>query len=257
MNDTRMDVAFEVVNGEVDCRLLITCDHASRHIPTEYAALGVEESLLHRHIAWDIGAGDVSRRLAALLDCPAILCGTSRLLIDCNRQFDDPTLIPPVSDGVEVPGNQAIGETERADRIRRWFRPYHAEIERRIVAHRAQGRLPAMIAIHSFTPVMDGIERPWQAGLLFRGDERLARPLLDELRRDPNLVVGENQPYSGFDPSGYGLMRYGDDQGLAMVLIEIRQDLIDTHQGAEAWAHRLAGAFRPLLDDDNLYRLTG
>jgi predicted N-formylglutamate amidohydrolase len=203
--------------------------------------------MLLRHIAWDIGAADVTRRLAGLLDAPAVLCGTSRLVIDCNRPLDDPTSVPPVSDGIAIPGNQNLTDSQRRARAERHFHPYHAEIRRRIDGIRARGVTPTVVSVHSFTPVMNGFERPWHVGLLWDRDRALAQALIAELRRNPTLAVGDNEPYSGADPRGYAIAAYGEGLGLPMAVFEVRQDLIDTHHGAEAWAHILNAALRPVL----------
>jgi len=234
---------------------MIVCDHASRYVPPDLDGLGLEETLLYRHIAWDIGAGDVARRLAALLDLPAVLCGTSRLVIDCNRQLDDASSIPEVSDGIEIPGNRGLDAAQRADRHDRFFRPYHDEVARQLDAFAARGQVPALISVHSFTPVMDGYERPWHVGLLWDRDTRMSAPVVAGLRRNPALIVGENEPYNGWSPSGYAIHVYGEGRGLPMCVFEIRQDLIDTHHGAEEWAHILAAALRPVLADDSLYQV--
>jgi predicted N-formylglutamate amidohydrolase len=246
---------FSVIPGAPDTRVLIICDHASRHVPPEYDNLGLEETLLYRHIAWDIGAADVARRLAQILDAPAVLCGTSRLVIDCNRHPGDVSSIPEVSDGIPIPANQGIGDDERRRREDRFFRPYHAEIRRHLDAFAARGQVPAIVAVHSFTPVMNGFERPWHVGLLWDKDDRMARGMVQELRRDATLEVGENQPYTGWEPRSYALYAYGEDVGNPLCAIEIRQDLIDTHHGAEAWAHALAAALHPVLADEALYRV--
>jgi predicted N-formylglutamate amidohydrolase len=238
---------FEVVNAGGGTPVLIICDHASRVVPEDYDRLGLDETLLLRHIAWDIGAGDVARRLAALLDAPAVLCGTSRLVIDCNRALDDATSIPPASDGIAVPGNRDLDAAERRRRAERHFQPYHGEIRRRLDGFRARGIAPTLLSVHSFTPVMDGFERPWHVGLLWDRDPALSRALIAELGRNPNLVVGDNEPYSGSDPQGYAIATYGTGLDLPMAVFEIRQDLIDTHHGAESWAHLLHAALRPVL----------
>lgn len=235
---------FEVVNPQGRAAALIVCDHASRHIPPEYGNLGVPEQEIARHIGWDIGAGEVARRLAELLDAPAVLCGTSRLVIDCNRRLGDPSSIPEESDGTPVPGNRGLSGDERQRRVERFFRPYHEEVERRLDGFAAP---PALISIHSFTPVMKGFARPWHVGLLYDGDDRLARPLIEALRREPGLVVGDNEPYSGRHPVGYALAVYGNGRGLAPAVFEIRQDLIETTENAHNWALLLSRIISPIL----------
>lgn len=242
------DPPFERIHAHGHAPLLLICDHASAHVPPALDGLGLDPTLLRRHIAVDIGAGDVTRRLAPLLDAPAILCGTSRLVIDCNRHLDDPSSIPEISDGIAVPGNCGLDPAQRRERVERYFRPYHDAIGEALTAFAARGISPTIVSIHSFTPVMDGFERPWHVGLLWDPEPGPSAAVLRELRRDSALVVGENEPYPGNDPRGYALSVYGTKRGLPFVCFEIRQDLIDTHHAAEDWAHRLAAALRPVLE---------
>ncbi len=240
---------YEIVNPDGTAPFVLTCDHASRALPAAYGTLGLDEAALRRHIAWDIGAADVTRRLAALLDAPAVLAGVSRLFIDCNRPLDDPTSICESSDGVTVPGNRGLDATERARRAARYFHPYHDAVDTVISRARSRGVAPALIAVHSFTPIMNGVERPWHIGVLWDHDPRIAVPLMAWLRADHGLTVGDNQPYSAKDPPGYGMARHGAAVGLPHVLLEIRQDLIDTHHGAESWANLLAATLRRVADE--------
>ncbi|HYM29729.1 MAG TPA: N-formylglutamate amidohydrolase [Candidatus Cybelea sp.] len=234
-------------NAEGKAPLVLVCDHASRALPAEYAGLGLDETELRRHIAWDIGAADVATRLSGLIDAPVVLSGASRLLVDCNRATDDPTFICQVSDGTVVPGNRGIDGTEVARRIARFHRPYHEAIAAVVGAKRAKVAAPALFSIHSFTPVMRSFERPWHVGILWDKDARLAKPLLAMLAEDPAITVGDNEPYSGRSHVGYTMMRHGAEAGLPHVLIELRQDLVDTHRGAELWAERLAGVITRIL----------
>ncbi len=233
---------FEIVNSGGRAPIVLLCEHAGRTLPAAYGTLGLPEDVLWRHIAWDIGAADVVRRLAVLLDAPAILSGYSRLLIDCNRWLDDPTAICRESDGVVVPGNAEVDDDERQARAARYFEPYHDAVTGVIGAKQATGTVPAVVSVHSFTPVMRGYERPWHIGVLWHKDGRLSVPLMERLRRNPALVVGDNKPYSAHEPYGYSIWRHAESTGLPHVLFEIRQDLIDTHHGAEAWANILASA---------------
>ena len=173
----------------------------------------------------------------------------SRLLIDANRGEDDPTLIMRLSDGAIVPGNAAVDAAERARRIARFHAPYHAAIDAAIDRAIAAGRPPALVSIHSFTPVWRGHARPWHAGVLWDTDPRLAVPLIEALRADPALVVGDNEPYAGALANDT-MYRHATARGLAHALIEIRQDLIGDEAGAAAWAERLA----PILADLNARR---
>jgi predicted N-formylglutamate amidohydrolase len=238
---------YDIQHADSENPLLLTVDHASRYIPESYGNLGLEDhAVLYRHIAWDIGIEDVSKRLAEKLGATAIFARFSRLLLDANRYPDNPAITPAISDGVEIPANQGITETEKARRIETWFKPYHAAINELIEKKAAAHEEPLLISMHSFTPVMNEFERPWHIGVLWDNDPRIALPLLDILRRNSSIVVGDNEPYSARDPLGYTMNEHGTNRGIANVAIEIRQDLIDTHQGAEKWASIMADAVRQL-----------
>lgn len=245
---------FELFNAAGRAPVLLLCDHATRFIPRALNSLGLDEACLIRHIAWDIGIAEVTRRLAERLDAPAMLSHFSRLIVDPNRRADNPTLIPEISDGVIVPGNRGLTPEQREARLETFFRPYHAAISDQLDAMLAAGTAPALISMHSFTPVMKGEERPWEIGILWNRDPRLPQPLMARLRAE-GLTVGDNLPYSGADEHGYTQHMHGDRRGLANVLIEVRQDLIDTHQGAADWADRLGTALAAVLGDPGLYKV--
>ena len=248
---------FEVVHPEGRAPLLMICDHASRAVPRSLGHLGLEESLLMRHIGWDIGAAAVARRLAALLDAPAVLCGYSRLVIDCNRGLGDPTSIPEVSDGIAVPGNVGLTPAKRVARVDGIFRPYHGAIAAELAAFAASGVVPVVFSVHSFTPVMNGLARPWHVGVLWDKDPRVPVPLIAELAAaDPRRIVGDNEPYSEREaPAGYSVRTHAVPAGLPHAGVEIRQDLIDTAAGAMAWADALAAALKPVLARPGLNRI--
>jgi predicted N-formylglutamate amidohydrolase len=208
---------------------------------------------LARHIAWDIGAAETARRLAALLDAPAVLAGFSRLVIDANRRVDVESSIPPISDGTAVPGNRGLSDGQIAARRQQLFRPYHAAVERLIEAKAAMGQAPALVFMHSFTPVFQGEERWMQAAILWDRDDRLPRPLLEGLRA-AGVPAADNEPYTGRSDQDYSLHVHGDARGLPHVLIEVRQDLVDTAAGADDWARRLAAILQPVLDDPATFR---
>ena len=256
--DTLLDLdepaPFEVINGDASRPVLLVCDHASRRIPRALGDLGLDRADLHRHIAWDIGADPVTRHLAARLNACAVLGTYSRLVIDCNRPPGSPESIPPVSDGTPVPGNQDLDEAAEDARLAAIFEPYHAEITRRLQhLWRASGRPPTLLSVHSFTPTMraGGGPRPWHVGVLWDHDGRIARPLMDSLARDQGLIVGDNEPYSGW-VVGYTVGAHGGSAGLPRVAVEIRQDELATEAGARAWADRLALALELILADPAL-----
>jgi predicted N-formylglutamate amidohydrolase len=238
--------AFVRIPGSLASGVIVLCDHAANALPESYGTLGLPPAELTRHIAYDIGVKGVTERLAAALGAPAVLTRFSRLLIDCNRGEDDPTLIMRLSDGAVVPGNRTLDAAERAARIARYYRPYHAAIAEVIDGALAANAVPVLLSVHSFTPSWRGRPRPWHAAVLWDKDPRLAVPLLAALRGDPALVVGDNEPYHGA-LRGDCLWRHGTSRGLAHALIEIRQDLIASEEGEAAWAARLADAMRRIL----------
>ena len=251
---------FELFNRAGKAPLLLLCDHATRFIPRALGRLGLDEAALERHIAWDIGIAEVTRRLARRLDATAVLSHFSRLVVDPNRRLDNPTLMPEISDGTVVPGNRNLDATARRARVDTFFRPYHAAIAAQLDAmppqgkEKEEGRVPVLVSMHSFTPIMHGIARPWELGILWNRDPRLPRPLMERLRAE-GFTVGDNEPYSGADGHGYTQHTHGDRRGLANVLIEVRQDLIDTEAGASLWADRLGAALEAVLRDPALYRV--
>lgn len=227
---------------------VLVCDHASRVVPEELASLGLPDSELSRHIGWDIGAARLTENLSVRMDAPALFSAVSRLVIDCNRSPDDPTLICEVSDGAVVPGNRGISAAERARRLALYHAPYHEAIRAALTAARQRCPLPGMFSIHSFTPAMRGQPpRPWHAGVLWNEDGRLALPLIQALREEGDLVVGDNEPYSGRAAAGYTIREHGERQSLPYALIEVRQDLIDTEAGIAEWTLRLERCFRRAL----------
>jgi predicted N-formylglutamate amidohydrolase len=223
-------------------RHVFLCDHASNHIPAELDNLGLPESDLARHIAWDIGAAGVTEVLSELLDAPAVLCGTSRLVIDCNRQLDNRALIPAVTDGTSVPGNAMLSEASRTARIERWFRPYHGAIETVLFERAAQRPPPIVVAIHSMTPFLDGQSRPWHIGLSSHTDRRLVDPLLAALRAAGDWLVADNEPYRIEPAIDYSIPVHAMRRGLLHVQVEFRQDEIADAAAQRRWASRFAEA---------------
>jgi predicted N-formylglutamate amidohydrolase len=244
---------FEIVNAKGAAPLLIVCDHASRSVPASLNQLGLADALLMRHIGWDIGAAEVTRHLARRFDAPAVLSGYSRLVVDCNRRLDTPGAMPEASDGVEVPGNRGLSPSQREARAQALYRPYHAAIAERLADFARRRVSPAILSVHSFTPVMDGFVRPWHVGVLWDKDPRLPVPLIENLN-GPGRIIGDNQPYSAREPAGYTMLAHAEPVGLPHALLEIRQDLIDTADGAAGWAAIIADALAPILAQTELYR---
>lgn len=222
-------------------QFLLLCDHASNHVPAELGDLGLPQRELERHIAWDIGAAGVAGSLSELLDAPAVLCGTSRLVVDCNRQPDAPDLIPATSDGTHVPGNAQLDGIARAARIERWFRPYHDAIESLLLERAARGIESAVVSIHSMTPSLGGRFRPWQIALSSHTDRRLTDAVLAALRGPGDIVVGDNEPYCVDPAVDYSIPFHALRRGLPCLQLELRQDEIADAAAQHRWALRLAG----------------
>jgi predicted N-formylglutamate amidohydrolase len=224
--------------------LLFLCDHASAALPEQFGRLGLDPGLFQTHIAYDIGAAAVTRALADRFGAAALLGRWSRLLIDLNRGADDPTLVMKLSDGSVIPGNRDAGPAAVAGRIRDFHEPYHQAIAKELdrIGPRA-----SIVSIHSFTPSWKGVPRPWEVGVLWDTDRRLAGPLMARLSQHA-FLWGDNEPYSGALENDC-LNRHGTKRGLPHVLIEIRQDLIADEAAANGFAERLSAVLHAALGD--------
>ncbi|MCB1381184.1 MAG: N-formylglutamate amidohydrolase [Alphaproteobacteria bacterium] len=239
---------FERVAGEAGTGLLLLCDHASNHVPTEYGNLGLPPEQFERHIAYDIGTRDLTLGLARRLGAPAVLSRFSRLLIDPNRGLDDPTLIMRLSDGAVVPGNRDIDAAERQLRIERFHAPYHRAVTAAIDAQLDEGVTPLIVSLHSFTPMWKNFARPWHVGILWDRDAETAQSTLAGFAAQGDLVVGDNEPYHGA-LAGDTMDTHANARSLPHVLIEIRQDLIAAKSGVDEWVERVARVLEGVMKD--------
>jgi predicted N-formylglutamate amidohydrolase len=238
---------FDLVEGDRKQGIVLVADHARRDLPQDYGDLGLPAAEFERHIAYDIGVETVIRELAAALNAPAVLATFSRLLIDPNRGEDDPTLVRQLYDGTVIPANYPLSPQERERRLDLFYRPYHDAVAAMVASvAEASGHAPLLFSVHSFTPSMQGIARPWHVGVLWDLDDRAPRLLIDALAADRTLVVGDNEPYDGA-LRGDTMFRHAIVNGFPHVLIEIRQDLIADSGKAADWARRLA----PIVDAIN------
>jgi predicted N-formylglutamate amidohydrolase len=230
-----LDDFVDYVEGGPNDRLLLIADHASNRVPPGID-LGISAALLNDHIALDIGAGPLARALAGRFGCLAILGAWSRLVVDLNREADEPNVIPAISDSWPIPGNQSLTSEERQRRIDLYWRPYHAFIESRM-----KSLNPAMlVGIHSFTPQLASRpdeRRPWQVGILYNRDDRAAAVAL-QLLRHAGVVAGDNQPYSGQELNAT-MNRHAEALGLPYLGMEVRQDLIANQIGVDQWGDLL------------------
>jgi predicted N-formylglutamate amidohydrolase len=231
-------LTIERPQGKSD--FVLVCDHASRLIPHSLGSLGLDDAHLASHVSWDIGAASVARHMSALLDATLILQNYSRLVIDCNRPPGSPTSIPVQSEYARITGNDGLAADAARERAAAIFTPYHDAVSGELDRRRDAGRRTLLVAVHSFTPVYLGKARPWQVGLMYRHDRRLGRTLLEHLRADTALCVGDNEPYAISDTTDYTLPFHGEARGIAHVGIEIRQDLVADETGQRDWATRLA-----------------
>lgn len=231
---------FRVEHAAGASPFLLLCDHAGRALPHKLGDLGVAQAELARHIAWDIGIAEVGRRLADELDACLITQSYSRLVIDANRHPGTSQSIVTLSERTRIVGNEGLQAEEREARAREIFLPYHERISAELDARARAGRATLLLLLHSFTPEFLGQPRPWHAGVLYNRDARMAQVLLALLRQEPQLVVGDNQPYAASDATDYALVVHGERRGLLHVELEIRQDLIAHAEGQALWAQRLA-----------------
>jgi len=219
---------------------LFTSDHYGRLIPKVLGDLGLPENELVRHIAWDIGIAGTAERLSKLLDAHLIAQRYSRLVIDCNRPPRAASSIPILSEATTIPGNEGLSREDAEIRRREIFDPYHRRIDE-IIDQRAHDKRPTLLlSLHSFTPVYTGVARPWHIGTLYHRDRTLPPLLLQALRAEGDLVVGDNEPYAVNEETDYTIPVHGEARGLVTTGIEIRQDLIADDSGQQQWAERLA-----------------
>lgn len=238
MSEARAQESWvDVRNREGGGRCLIVCEHASRFIPPEYANLGLDADALSSHIAWDPGAMAVALEMSALLDAPLVAQGASRLLYDCNRPPHEPSSIPAASEIYRVPGNEGLSDAQKRERAERFYFPFRDALAAEIAA---RPRPPAIVTVHSFTPVYHGVARAVEIGILHDADSRLADAMLAEAGGDCGFVVRRNEPYGPQDGVTHTLREHALPRGLANVMIEIRNDLIERTESRNAMAEQLA-----------------
>ena len=218
-------------------------------MPSRLGTLGLSEPHLSRHIAWDIGVAGLGRLLAQRLGAPFIAQRYSRLVIDCNRDPGRPDSIPAVSDGTVIPGNADLKPPEREARVAQVFTPYHAAITAELDARTARGLPTVVVALHSFTPVMQEFRRPWRFGILHLGESAFSDAMLARLRAEPDAgEVGDNEPYR-MDEVDFSIPHHAIGRGLDYVELEVRQDLLADAAGQATVAERLTRVLPAALGD--------
>jgi predicted N-formylglutamate amidohydrolase len=248
---------FMTYNDHGTARLVLVADHASPFFPAAMNQLGLADWVIERHVAWDIGSDELTRFLADELDAQAVLAGFSRLIVDPNRRLDDPTAFVEISDGLDIPGNIDLDESQKALRAQSFFNPYHDAITAKLDGFTRRGIVPAVISIHTCTPEFDRIVRPWHIGVMWDKDPRIPLPLMECLGRMDGVCIGDNEPYSGRHPHDFTIDYHAEPGGLPHVGIEVRQDLVSDRDGAREWAGILGKAFREVLADESLYSRLG
>ena len=239
---------YRIENPDGRAPILFTCDHASWAVPQSLDRLGLQANELQRHIGWDRGAAQAAIRLAKRFDAPAIMTHYSRLVIDCNRAPRTAASIPETSDGTAIPGNQGLSPLDVARRENALFNPYHTAIRDLLDKIRQGGATPIYIALHTFTPRINGFQRPWHFGVLWDRDSNLAEPLMAELERNSGIVVGDNKPYSAQGKFDFSRMHHASPAGIPYALIEIREDLLARRHRMRYFSNMLGDALERALD---------
>ena len=238
---------FRLVDRRAASRYLVVADHAGNAVPACLRGLGLEQDVLQRHIAHDIGSRALAKLVAEALQASLLLANYSRLVVDLNRYLHDPTAFMPLSDRVVIPGNQQLTAEQKQRRAAAIHTPYHRAIASLLDGLVQQGSQPVLISLHSFTPALENQRRLWHIGVLWDQDPRIAVPLLARLRQHPELIVGDNEPYSGRHPSDHTMSEHGKGRGIAHICLEVRQDLLADGDGISRWGALLAAALRDIL----------
>lgn len=229
-----------VVNGEGRSPFVLICEHASNRLPRRLGTLGLAASELERHIAWDLGAEPVARRLSRLTDAPLVLQRYSRLAYDCNRPPDSADAMPEISETTVIPGNRGLSPADRLARIGDIYRPFHAAVAELLDRRAAAGVRSQVVSIHSFTPAFKGERRSVELGILFDRDRTLPERLMPCFA---TVDARHNEPYGPRDGVLHTLNLHAAPRGLAHAMIEIRNDFLTDERGQAGWAERLAASF--------------
>lgn len=238
---------YRVMNPVAETSVLLVCDHASCRFPEVLGNLGLDPFARRCHLAVDIGAGPLTERLSESLGVTAVLAQYSRLVVDCNRQLLDPSAFLVFGDGVFIPGNSNLQQSDKDTRSEAIYWPYHRAVSDQIHRLRSIAGPPFFVSIHSFTPVLNGASRSWEMGVLWDADEEVARMMLEELR-GAGYEVGDNEPYTGKAPQDFTVDHHAEEIGLRHAAVEIRQDLIDDDAGVEAIAAVLHSAVESIVE---------
>jgi predicted N-formylglutamate amidohydrolase len=245
---------YEIINKDGKAKCLVICDHSGIKVPKKLDNLGLTEDSFKEHFAQDIGSRSISMQLSQTLDAPCILANFSRLVIDLNRRVDHPTAFVASTEKGPVPGNTAMSDEQRRQRIEEIYIPYHNAVEGLVKSFTEKGVIPAVISIHTFTPVFYKQSRPWEIGLLWVQDPRLPVPIMDYFK-NKGFTVGDNEPYDARILRGTTINRHADANGLPNALFEIRNDLVSDEQGCKKWAGLISDCMAGILEEGSVHRV--
>ena len=249
--------AFSVYKPTSLNKIIILCDHASNYIPKTYKNLGLKLSDVNKHIGWDIGALKVAKKISKNINCSLIHSCFSRLLIDCNRSLKSQGAFVKKSEDITIPGNKNVSKKEKLLRAKKYYSPYHDQINKIIKKKLNDKIVPILVSIHSFTPIYFGKSRPWHIGLLQRKDQRLSSIFTKEIKKNKKIVLGINQPYKLDLAGDFTIPFFSESYGLPHVLIEIRQDLLIKNKSINFWSNLISNILNKNYNNDKLnYCLT-
>ncbi len=247
---------YRIENRDGKAAGLVICDHASARVPRKLKDMGLKKTFLKKHIGWDIGAEEAALHISDVFDMPAVIAQYSRLVVDLNRAPDYCECMPEESDNIKIPANAGLSKKDREARLNEIYWPYHKAVARQIDRQLAARKPPFLLFVHSFTPHMDGELRPWHISVLWKKEEKIAKRVVHALRAaHPGLLIGENDPYalSGVRFAGSSVWRHAEERNLPYVLVEFRQDLVDTKERAVEWAEIFIDAVRPVICDPETF----
>lgn len=236
---------FTIINPDANSDWLLICEHASNRVPGALKQLKLTESEFEKHIAYDIGAANMTKYLADKLNATAILGNYSRLVIDCNRSLTHPSCIPPTSDGVMIPANQQLTDEQRIWRIQQIYQPFHKAIFEILCQKMVKNPDTKIANIHSFTPMLaeEKAPRPWDIGFIHKDDE-LTHKVIQYFQTQTSYCIGDNEPYNGFIHKGYTVPAHADAMDIPSLLVEFRQDQINNPIGIKHWGNLLLSAIK-------------
>ncbi len=243
---------YRIENPDGKAHAIILCDHAGKAVPSGLGSLGLPQEEFEKHPSYDIGAETVARRFAELLDAPAIYSTYSRLVVDVGRM--PVRAFPTTAEGVPVTANIEMSDEERQQRIDEIYMPYDNAVNDLVDSYLARGINPVLIAVHSYTPMFFGEQRPWHVAAFWRQDDRLARHAINHFESQ-GYCVGDNAPYDMRILYGTTVIRHGDSRRLPNVFMELRNDMIDTEEKAREWGEKYYECFKPALDNPETYAL--